>query len=268
LKNLHHLLKPKASHSSAGTLLLAGFRKSGEVTQVSFKGDGEIGSIMAIADESGMVKGRLDNPTADPPLRDDGKLNVGAAVGQGILSVIRSYPNPDINKPYTGVVPIVSGEIAEDLANYLVDSEQTNSALGLGVSLNRDCSVKSAGGFLVQILPFCSEETLTILEQNLSSLPSMTAMLNQGLSADDITDLILKGLVGELPPDRIYLEPKYGPCDEEGLRERMMRAVAMLGEKEVRDIMRTEGKIEVTCEFCNETAQFKEDDILSLVGNV
>ena len=249
-----------------GTLLLAGFRKSGEVTQVSFKGNGDIGSVMAIADESGMVKGRLDNPDADPPLRDDGKLNVGAAIGQGVLSVIRSYPNPDINKPYTGLVPIVSGEIAEDLANYLVDSEQTNSALGLGVSLNRDCSVRSAGGFLVQILPFCSEETLTTLEQNLAALPSMTQMLNKGLSADNITDLILKGLVGELPPDRIYLTPKYGPCDSEGLRDRMMRAVAMLGENEVRDIMRTEGKIEVTCEFCNEVSNFKEEDILQLIG--
>ena len=112
-----HKTAPTASaalgRTLTGALLLAGFRKSGEVTQVSFKGDGEIGSIMAIADETGQVKGRLDNPAADPPLRDDGKLNVGAAVGKGILSVIRSYPNPDINKPYTGLVPIVSGEIAE-----------------------------------------------------------------------------------------------------------------------------------------------------------
>mmetsp|Transcript_14448 Transcript_14448/g.31295 ORF Transcript_14448/g.31295 Transcript_14448/m.31295 type:complete len:333 (+) Transcript_14448:52-1050(+) len=245
-----------------GTMLMSSFRKDDEMLQITFRGDGPLGQAMAVADTRGNVKGKVDNPEADPPLRDDGKLNVGMAVGSGVVAVVRSHPLQP--QPYTGLVPIVSGEVAEDLANYLVDSEQTNSALGLGVCLNRDCSLKSAGGFLVQVLPFCSEETLVTLEKNLSGLPSVTQMLNSGMTPLDITNRILDGL-GSSPHSQTMV-PRYGPCEPEALKKRMMRAVASLGEAEVRDIMRTEGKIEVSCEFCNEQYQFKEEDILQLIG--
>ncbi|KAG1675967.1 hypothetical protein FOA52_014211 [Chlamydomonas sp. UWO 241] len=244
-----------------GALLIGSFKEEDDVTQISFRGDGPIGAVMAIADARGNVKGRVDNVLADPPLREDGKLNVGAAVGRGILAVVRSHPKDP--KPYTGMVPIVSGEIAEDLASYLVESEQTNSAIGLGVSINRDCSIQAAGGFLVQVLPFCTEETLTTLEANLAAMGSVTTLLNDGLSAADISDRILAGLTGELPPDVVVVTPKYGPCEKEHLQERMIRAVASLGEAEVRDIQATEGKIEVCCEFCNEKYQFTEDEVLA-----
>ncbi|KAL6759151.1 heat shock protein Hsp33 [Haematococcus lacustris] len=241
-----------------GSLLLGSFRKDDEVTQVTFNGNGPIGSIMCIADAKGNVKGKVGNPDADPPLRPDNKLNVGAAVGSGVLAVVRSHPMEP--RPYTGMVPLVSGEVAEDLASYLVDSEQTNSALGLGVSLNRDCSVRSAGGFLVQVLPFCSDETLEQLETNLSGLPSVTTLLNQGLTVQDITDRILQGL--GCAPGSSSLTPQYGPCEEEALRKRMIAAVAYLGEKEVKDIAAEQGHVEVTCDFCKQTYQFKEEQIL------
>lgn len=105
--------------------------------------------MQVIADTYGNVKGTMSNPSADPPLREDGKLNVGAAVGRGVLAVVRSHPKNE--QPYQGMIPIATGEVAEDLARYLADSEQTNSALALGVSINRDTSIRSAGGFLIQV---------------------------------------------------------------------------------------------------------------------
>ena len=107
-------------------------------------------AVQVIADTYGNVKGTMSNPSADPPLREDGKLNVGAAVGRGVLAVVRSHPKNE--HPYQGMIPIATGEVAEDLARYLADSEQTNSALALGVSINRDTSIRSAGGFLIQVM--------------------------------------------------------------------------------------------------------------------
>ncbi|MEW5300095.1 MAG: hypothetical protein WDW36_003050 [Sanguina aurantia] len=244
-----------------GTLLLASFRKDEEATQVSFRGNGPIDGLLAIADTRGNVKCKIGNPNADPPLKENGKLDVGAAVGLGVLAVVRSHPLQPL--PYTGMVPIVSGEIAEDLVHYLVDSEQTNSALGLGVSLSRDCSVQSAGGFLVQVLPFCSEETLTILEANLGSMPTITKLLNDGLNTTEITEMILSNI--GVSPGAQAMVPRYGPCNDAELKERMMRAVASLGKDEVQDIMRTEGKIEVSCDFCAESYQFEESAILQVI---
>lgn len=241
-------------------------------------------AVCAVANSKGEVKISVQNPSADPPLRPDGKLNVGAAVGKGILAVVRSHPL--MKEPYTGMIPIYSGEVAEDLAHYLQDSEQTNSAIALGVSINRDTSVRSAGGFLVQasacavaprpvqwrlclpcvlrpspqgrnrgltlphsalppppqVLPFASDETLTELEKNIGSLPSITEMLQQGLDARGISARIL----GELGCEEINMtevEPRYGPCEVEALKARMKRAVVSLGEAEVDDIVKEHGAV-------------------------
>uniref|UniRef100_A0A7S0S3N7 Uncharacterized protein n=1 Tax=Chlamydomonas leiostraca TaxID=1034604 RepID=A0A7S0S3N7_9CHLO len=263
-----HQTAPTASaalgRALLGSLLMACYRKEEEVTQVTFKGDGPLGNIMTIADTKGNVKGKVDNPAADPPLRDDGKLNVGEAVGLGVLAVVRSHPLEP--RPYTGMVPIISGEVAEDLANYLADSEQTNSALALGVLLDREAAVKHAGGFMVQVLPFCSEETLEQLEKNLGALPSVTTMLSQGMSTHDITERILEGL--GVSPGAQSLTPAYGPCESEALKQRMIRAVASLGANEVRSIVEEQGKIEVTCDFCNETMVLPEQQVMAAVNQV
>ncbi|KIZ01469.1 putative chaperonin [Monoraphidium neglectum] len=244
-----------------GALLMASFRKDDEAVQVSFKGDGVLGGVFAIADTRGHVKGKVGNSNADPPLRPDGKLAVGDAVGEGVLSVVRSHPLQP--QPYTGMVKIVSGEIAEDLATYMAESEQTNSALALGVAINRDCSVNAAGGYLVQVLPFCSEETLEQLEKNLSSLPSVTKLLQSGATPQDITDRILDGIGTAGAP--LAITPKYGPCEADALKDRMKRAVASLGPKEVRSIIEEQGKIEVRCELCNEAYHFTEEEVLDYV---
>ncbi|WIA20049.1 hypothetical protein OEZ85_005914 [Tetradesmus obliquus] len=245
-----------------GAALLGAYRKEEEQIQIQFKGDGPLGSILAVADTKGQVKGRVGNPAADPPLRPDGKLNVGAAVGQGQLCVTRTHPGQP--RPYTGIVNIVSGEVAEDLATYLAESEQTNSALALGVCIGRDLRVKSAGGYLVQVLPFCSDDTLDQLEQNLTGMPSMTQLLNQGLSPQEITDKILAGLgSGGSSGDTII--PRYGPCEAEALKGRMLRAVASLGAAEVKSILEEQGQVEVTCELCNEQFQFSEAEVMQYV---
>jgi len=242
-----------------GALLLSAFREENEKTQVTFRGDGELGELQAIATSGGQVKGKVINPAADPPLRPDGKLNVGAAVGAGIVAVVRSHPASA--SPYTGMTPIVSGEIAEDLARYLADSEQTQCALGLGVSIDRSTAVASAGGFLVQVLPFASEETLTALEKNLTGMKPVSQLLQDGLTPRQIASSLLGEL--EAPEDNGFsLTPTYGPCEVGDLEVRMKRSLAALGRKEIESIVEEEGRIEVTCEFCKTTLVLDHDQML------
>lgn len=265
-----HQTSPTASaalgRALLGTLLMSCFRQEGERTQVTFKGDGPLGGIQVISESSGVVKGKVGNPAADPPLRRDGKLNVGGAVGRGVLAVVRSHPKAPrgFEKPYTGMVPIHSGEVAEDLARYLAESEQTQSALGLGVSIGKDCSVREAGGFLISVLPFAEDATLTQLERNIAAAGSVTGMLRDGLSAWDITERLLDGLGGS--DTGFKLKPLYGPCEPEALQERMKSAVALLGEEEVRGILEEQGQVEVTCEFCKDTYRFQEAEVLAALA--
>ena len=147
------------------SLLLGTFKGEDETTQLTFKGDGPLGQIIATSTHDGRAKGLVSNPNADPPLRKDGKLNVGGAVGSGVLTVSRAHPS--MKTPFTGTVELASGEIAEDVAKYLLESEQVGSAIAVGVSIDRECEVIAAGGFMVQILPFASDETISALEKPL-----------------------------------------------------------------------------------------------------
>ena len=264
-----HQTAPTASaalgRALLGTLMMSCFRGEGEKTQVSFRGDGPFGQIQVIAESQGVVKGLITNPNVNFPLREtDNKLDVSRGVGRGVLSVVRSLPMDEVGAnvvPYTGMVPIVSGEIAEDLATYLADSEQTQSALGLGVSVGRDLSIDAAGGFLIQVLPFAEDSTIEQLEKNIGVAGSMSKMLKDGLSPKEITDILLEGLGSG--GEGFSLTPKYGPCDEKDLQVRMKKAVAALGEDEVKEIIEEQGMIEVTCEFCKMTYQFDEDEVMA-----
>lgn len=264
-----HKTAPTASaalgRALMGTLLMATFRGEGEKCQVTFRGDGPLGSMQIIADASGNVKGKVSNPNADPPLRADGKLNVGGAVGRGILAVVRSLPFTEKGwqKPYTGMVPIVSGEVAEDLNHYLLESEQTQSAVGLGVSITRDLEIDAAGGFLVQCLPFVEEETVSQLEQNIANMGPLSTLIREGATARDLTEKLLHGLGSS--DAGFGLTPSFGPCEPSELRERMASAVAALGREEVQSILEEQGKVEVTCEFCKDTYHFYEEEIMKMV---
>lgn len=266
-----HQTAPTASaalgRAILGTLMMSCFRGEGEKTQVTFKGDGPFGTIQVVSESSGLVKGLIGNPDVNFPLREsDNKLDVSQGVGKGILSVVRSLPFTEkgYQTPYTGLVPITTGEIAEDLATYLADSEQTQSALGLGVSVGRNLEIDAAGGFLIQVLPFAEDETISQLETNVSKAGSMSKMLKDGLTPKEITDILLEGL--GTGGEGFSLTPRYGPCEQEDLKSRMATAVAALGEDEVRDIIKEQGQIEVTCEFCKQTYQFEEDAIMEIIN--
>lgn len=225
---------------------------------MSFQGNGPVGLIQAITNDKGLIRGLAGNPDANLPIRADGKLDVGGLVGQGVVTVVRSHP--ELPQPYTGIVPINSGEIAEDLAFYLANSEQTNSALALGVSVHRDGSVESAGGFLIEVLPNASEESVTALEESLRSIPTMTQMLIQGYSASDVAEKVL-GSLG-ISDESNVLVPEYGPCGPEVIKRKMLGALAALGEDEVQRIIREEGALNVRCEYCQESYDFTEDEVM------
>eukprot|EP00899_Mesostigma_viride_P012064 jgi/Mesvir1/20859/Mv07946-RA.1 len=250
----------------AASLLAAMGRKRRETVQITFKGTGPVGTMTAIADDEGRVKGVVNNPNADMPLRADGKLNVGGIVGKGVIAVVRSAP--EWKQPFTGMVPISSGEVGEDIAVYLAESEQINSAVGLGVSLAPESRViEAAGAYLIQVLPGISEESLQQLEATLSTLPSPSTLIKQGLTSTQIAEKILER-VGVAPPDgdgSPVIYPTYGPCEVAQLEERMRRSLALLGKEELEKLMQEQGHLEMTCEFCRHSAQFGLDDLKAVL---
>ena len=257
-----HQLAPTANaalnRALVASLLLVAGRTEGERVQLTFQGNGPIGRVVALADAEYRCKGFCGDPTADPPLRPDGKLNVGAAVGPlGVLRVTRMHP---VVQPYTGTVALASGEIADDVATFLSESDQVASALGLGVSLDRALSVRAAGGWMVQALPFASDETLSVLEENVRALPPISELISKGCTAEEITHLIL-GSIGA-SEGAVVKEPQYGPCDEAELRKRMERATITLGKAELERIVAQEGRLEATCEFCRMTLQLDADAVM------
>jgi molecular chaperone Hsp33 len=239
-----------------GALLLADGAQDQETVQLQFRGDGPIGAVTAIADGAGRARGYAQRPATHPPSRG-GKLDVAAAVGRGILAVVRYHPS--WRQPYRGVVPLESGEIAEDVARYLGESEQTASAVGLGVFVGSRGDVLVAGGFLVQALPDAAPETLARLETNVATLPSPTEMLRAGLSSDDVLDRLLESLGSR---ERSRSQPRFFcGCDP----ERVRRAVVLLGRDELRALRERGESIGVHCEFCGDDHLVHPDELGALV---
>eukprot|EP00871_Galdieria_phlegrea_P004298 jgi/Galph1/486/GphlegSOOS_G5231.1 len=225
-------------------ILLSAGKKSDETVNVEFRGNGPLRTVMAIADGLGQVRGYVGDPKVDLPPNTKGKLDVSRAIGDGILSVTRNHYS--WKQPYQGLVKIVSGELAEDVASYLYESEQINSAVGAGVFVSQDGSVSAAGGYLVQLLPGASEETCNKLERNLYAMKhSPTEMIRAGMNAVDIIEELAKGFEIQ----QIHLsKPIYRcPCSI----DRVERTVALLPKSEIEDIISTVGKLEIKCEFCN-----------------
>jgi molecular chaperone Hsp33 len=265
---LRHRSAPTATAALGRTLvaglLLAGFRGDDEQVQISFNGGGPLGKMTVLADSRCRVKGFVQCPEADPPLREDGKLNVGAAVGQaGVLSVVRMHPSLP---PFSGTVELQTGEVGDDVCHYLrVSEQQPACAVGLGVKIARDLSVAASGGFMVQCLPFVSDETVAILERNLTAMPPITQLLSEGLDAQAITERILDGL-GASRGAQTRL-PTYGPCEENLLRAKMERAVLALGAEEMQRIHGEQGKLEVTCEYCVTTIELDAEALLAAAAS-
>lgn len=223
---------------------------------IRINGGGPIGSIIAVSDSMGYVRGYVTNPAVDLPLRSDGKLDVGGAVGKdGMLTVSRDI---GLAQPYVGSTELVSGEIAEDLTAYLLESEQVPSACGLGVLIDTDLSVKAAGGFIVQLMPGAPDEYIDVLEENIFMMDQLTTILAEdGLEA--VFEQVLKGL-----PYHIVDEDEVGYrcyCS----RERVGDAILGVGEGELESMINEGKDIDVSCQFCDTVYTFTPDDLRKLL---
>lgn len=240
---------------SAGVMMGSMLKGERDLITLQVKGDGPVGSLTVTADSGGRVKGFAAVPDVILPANSLGKLDVAGAIGQGTLSVIRDM---GLKEPYVGQTLLQTGEIAEDLTYYFAASEQVPSSVGLGVLMNRDNTVRQAGGFLIQLMPFASEEVTGRLEQNLSRVSSVTALLDEGITPEQMIKLLLEGLQPEVN-DTL---PAAFCCDCS--RDKIGKVLISLGKRELQDMIEEGREIEVNCHFCNTQYQFKVDELKEL----
>ena len=263
-RQIHHTT-PVATAALGRTLAAASMlgnalKGDGASVTLQIKGDGPLGTILAVSDNAGNVRGKVDDPTVDLPLRPDGKLDVGAAVGhEGMLTVIRDLNMKD---PYVGSVSLLGGEIAEDLAAYFVESEQIPTACGLGVLVDRDRSVLTAGGYLIQLLPGAGEEIVSRVEGGIMAAGSVTALLK----ADSDPESLLRRVMPDFELEILEKSPIEYRCYCS--RERMEKALISLGPEEMRSLIDEQGSAEMTCRFCDSVQKFTREDLGGLLAGM
>lgn len=242
---------------TGGVLMGALLKNQRDKLSLQINGGGEAGEIIVTANAEGKVKGYVANPNAELPLNSKGKLDVGGVIGKsGDLRVIKDM---GLKEPYIGQVPIYTGEVGDDLAYYFTVSEQTPSAVALGVLVDTDLSIKAAGGFIIQMMPGASELLADMITYRLEEIPSITSLITKGMSIEEILEYIFEGM--EL---KIYdsIEPEY-KCDCS--REKVERVLISVGAKDLKEIY-DEGKTEeLVCHFCNKTYEFTNEDIKKLL---
>lgn len=243
---------------SAGAIMGSMMKGDKDIVTISLKGDGPAGYITVTADSHGHVKGFPGNPNVDIPRKYAGKLNVGTAVGRGLLTV--SY-DLGLKEPYSGQVEIQTGEVAEDLAYYFTVSEQLPSAVGLGVMVDTDSSVKHAGGFIVQLLPDAPEDVIELLEKKLANLEPVTTMMEQGMTPEEMLLHIFEGV--DIEFTERHDVKFYCDCS----KEKVKRALAAISDKDLQDIVNDDEDIEVKCFFCNTAYKFSIADIKDILSS-
>jgi molecular chaperone Hsp33 len=257
-----HNTTPTASAAFGRTLtagLMMGYMMKNERDKltININGGGPIGTILTVSDNSGHIKGYIENPNVDLPLKPNGKLDVGGAVGiDGKVTVMMDI---GMREPYVGSTDIVSGEIGEDIAAYYALSEQQNSAVALGVLVDRDYSIKSSGGFIVQTLPFIEEEDLNKLEDVLSKLKTVSDYFDN----DDEIEDIAKNIFSELDLEITDKIPVEFICDCSW--ERMEQALLTIGKEDLKQLIEDDGQIETVCHFCNEKYMFEGDKLKNIL---
>ena len=243
---------------SAGAMMGSMMKGEDDKLTLQIKGDGPIVQMTVTADSHGNVKGFAANPAVDIPLKRAGKLDVGGAVGKGLLTVIMDL---GLKEPYNGQVEIQTGEIGDDLAYYYTVSEQTPSVVGLGVMVDTDSSVKHAGGFILQVMPDVAEETIAALEEKVAGADPVTTMMDNGMSPEDILEYYLGDLglkITEKVPVRYYCG-----CS----KEKVAGALATISTDDLREMINDGEEIEVKCYFCNSAYKFSFDELKDSVAS-
>ena len=259
-QRIHHTY-PVATAALGRTLTIAaimgaGMKNESDTATIQFKGDGPLGSIVAVTDSKSLVRGYVANPYVDLPLNAQGKLDVGRGVGHGVLNVIRDL---GLKGPYIGQVPIVSGEIAEDMTYYFAVSEQIPTAIGLGVLVDTDNTAVCAGGFMIQLMPEAAPETAARIEEHLKTMEPVTALLQKGMHAEELLFHVTEGF--DMLMENQTVTPAYRcKCS----RERMERALISIGKKELEEMIEEQGQAELTCQFCDKKYQFNKEELLAL----
>lgn len=257
---VHHNTSPVATAAlgrtlTAGAIMGSMMKNDTDMLTLQIRGDGPIEGITVTADSHANVKGYVGNPDVMLPPKN-GKLDVGGAVGIGLLQVIKDM---GLKEPYVGQTILVSSEIAEDLTYYFASSEQVPSSVGLGVLMNKDNTVRCAGGFIIQLMPFATEETISQLEENLKDVTSVTDFLDKGYTPEQM----LEKLIGHLDLEITDTIPTQFYCNCS--KERVEQAVASIGRKDIQEMI-DEGKdIEVKCHFCNTAYNYTVEDLKNIL---
>lgn len=255
-----HRLSPVAA-AALGRLMAGGammgimMKGDKNLLTLQIRGDGPLQGITVTADSHGNVKGYVLNPDVDIPLKYRGKLDVGGAVGKGILNVIKDL---GLKEPYNGQIDLQTGEIAEDLTYYFAVSEQTPSVVGLGVLVDTDNTVRQAGGFIVQLMPGCSEEVIVKIEEKLATLDSVTNMFEAGKTPEDILEIIL----GDQDLEINEKIPTKFDCNCS--KDRVAKALISIGKEEIQSMINEGNDIVLNCHFCNTNYTFTVDELKEL----
>ncbi len=241
---------------TAAALMGAQLKGEKESVTLRINGNGPAGSVIAVSDSKGNVKGYISNSRVELPSNKHGKLDVGGAVGvDGYLDVMRDSGS---GEPYIGRVELISGEIAEDVTHYYATSEQTPTVCGLGVLVNPDLTVNSAGGFLVQLLPFCDESVIEVIEKNLETLPSVSSLFN-----DHTPKQVAERLLNGLSPDILDTQTVLYRCDCS--KARVEKAVISIGVEGIQELIDDKKPTEVECHFCNKKYTFAKEHLATLL---
>ena len=256
-----HNTSPVAT-AALGRLLTAGammgtmMKGEKDILTLQIKAGGPLEGITVTADSKGRVKGYVGNPNVCIPANSKGKLDVAGAVGIGFMNVIKDM---GLKEPYVGQVALQTSEIAEDLTYYFATSEQVPSAVGLGVLMNKDNTVRQAGGFIVQLMPFAEERTIAKLEENVQKITSVTNLLEEGHTPESLLDKVLEGFdveINEKIPTKFYCN-----CS----RERVEKALISIGRKELNEMIQEGKPIELNCHFCNHNYEFTVEELKEIL---
>ena len=239
-----------------GVMMGAMLKGENDLLTLQVSGDGPIKGMTVTADAKGNVKGYAIEPQVMLPPNAAGKLDVGGAVGSGVLRVIKDM---GLKEPYVGQTVLQTGEIAEDLTYYFATSEQVPSCVGLGVLMEKDNTVRQAGGFIIQLMPFTEDEVISKLEENIKKFPSVTTVLDQGKTAEEMLGILLDGMDLEITDTRPA--QFYCNCD----KKRVEKAIISIGKKDIEEMIAENKDIEVNCHFCNTSYTFSVEELKVLL---